>query len=395
MGEPPEVLLFVVDAGGGHRAAARALAAAAAERRLPWRFETVNVTDVLAPRDFTRRLTGRSLEDTYNAMVRRGWTRFLVPLLRGYQWTIGRLRPALVRTMAGYLRGRSPALVVSLFPNLNGVLADAVHQALPGVPFWVVLTDPADYPPHFWMEPEVDRVLVATEHAEAQARALGLPARRVVRTSGMVMHPRFYTAEREAARARVRLEMRIPPEAFTVMLLFGGKGSAEIEPLSEALLQGTERHVIAVCGDNPRLHRCLLGLQERHPDRLHALAFTDRVPELLCASDVLVSKPGPGTLAEAFHCRIPLVVTSNAHTIPQERYNARFLEERGVGLVVGHWKEMPGAVARLAGDDSERARLLANLAALPENRAVYEVLDLIGSALAETAGPSLKQASGG
>jgi 1,2-diacylglycerol 3-beta-galactosyltransferase len=244
------------------------------------------------------------------------------------------------------------------------------------------------------MEPEMDRVLVATDHAEAQARALGVPAPHVVRTSGMVMHPRFYQGERAAARARVRLEMGIPAEAFTVMILFGGKGSAEIEPLAQALLRGTDWHVVAVCGDNPRLHRCLLGLREQEPDRLHALAFTDRVPELLCASDVLVSKPGPGSLAEAFHCRVPLVVASNAHTIPQERYNARFLQERGAGLVVGHWKEMPGAVARLAGDPAERARLLANLSALPENRAVYEVLDLVGAALADTAGPSLRQAAG-
>src|SRR5512145_3067384 len=111
MHAPPEVLLFVVDAGGGHRAAANALVAAAAERGLPWRLEVLNITDVLAPRDFVRRLTGRSLEDVYNAMIRRRWTRFLVPLLRGYQRLIARLRPALVHTVAARLAERRPELV--------------------------------------------------------------------------------------------------------------------------------------------------------------------------------------------------------------------------------------------------------------------------------------------
>lgn len=382
MPTPPEVLLFVVDAGGGHRAAANALLAAAAERGVAWNLRVVNVTDVLAPLDPVRRLTGHTLEDTYNAMVRRHWTGFLVVFLRGYQWLIARLRPRLVRTVAAHLAKQPPALVVSLFPNLNGVLADAVHQAHSGVPFWVALTDLADFPPHFWMEPEVDRVIVSTDHAEGQARALGLDGARLTRISGMAMHPLFYRVDQEAARGRVRRELGIPSEAFTVLVVFGGKGSAEIEPLSEALLDRSPAwHVVAICGDNPGLHGCLTRLQSRHPARLHPLGFTDRVADYLAACDVLATKPGPGALAEAFHFRVPVVVACDGYTIPQERYNARFLEERELGLVVRHWTSMPDAVARLAENPQLRAVMRANLGALPENRAVWELLDLIGAAV--------------
>ena len=85
------------------------------------------------------------------------------------------------------------------------------------------------------------------------------------------------------------------------------------------------------------------------------LGFTDRVAEILAASDLLVTKPGPGSLCEAFHQRVPVVVTRNVHTIPQERFNTDFVRDRGLGLVVPHWREIPAAVLRLVRDAEGRA----------------------------------------
>ena len=65
-----------------------------------WTFRVTNLTEVLAPADFTRRITGQSMEDAYNAIVRRQWTRFLVPMLRLFQWGIRSQRKTLVRLVA-------------------------------------------------------------------------------------------------------------------------------------------------------------------------------------------------------------------------------------------------------------------------------------------------------
>jgi UDP-N-acetylglucosamine:LPS N-acetylglucosamine transferase len=381
MAAAPEVLAYVLDAGGGHRAAARALEAAAALSPRGWSFRVANLQDVLAPADFTRRLTGRPMEHTYNAMVRKKWTRFLVPMLRTLQWGIGRMRHPLSRLVAEHLAAVRPVLIVSLIPNFNRVLADARRRACPDVPFLVVLTDLADFPPHFWMEKDVDRVVVATEHAVAQARDLGFAPSAVSRTSGMILHPRFHAPD-PAARQRTRRELGIGAEDFTVLVLFGGKGSPEVHPLCAALLRLSPRwHVIAICGDNPRLLSSVSELGETAGGRLHCFGFTDRVLDLMSATDVLATKPGPGTLAEAFHCRLPTVVPSNAHTIPQERFNAVFLQENELGVVVRHWRDIPAAVSSLAADPVRRARMRRRLEALPENRAVFEVLDVIEAEL--------------
>jgi UDP-N-acetylglucosamine:LPS N-acetylglucosamine transferase len=378
----PEVLLLIVDAGGGHRAAARALAAAGEARRVPWTFRILGAQDLFAPLDVARRLTGSSLEDTYNAMVRRGRTRHLVPLLRAYQWAIRRLHRRLQALVEAELRARPPCLVVSLFPNLNAVFRDAVRAALPGVPFMVVLTDLADFPPHFWMEPGLDCVVTATEHGVRQALAAGIPRGRVQRTSGMILHPRFYPCADAAARSRVRAELGIGAGDFAVLVLFGGKGAPEVRPLAEALLaRGPRWHVVAICGDNLALFDSLAAAEARAGGRLHRLPFTDRVCDYMVAADVVATKPGPGSIAEALHQRVPVVVPCDARTIPQERYNARWIEETGVGAVVPSWRGIPEAVARFAEDRAWSHAVRERVRALPENRAVWEVLDALGAEL--------------
>ena len=378
MDQRGEVLLFVVDAGGGHRAAARALLAAAEESGFPLALRVVSLQEVLAPQDFLKRLIGLKSEDFYNLLLRRRYTAVLRPLMRVLHGLIALRHPALVRGLVPYLQSQRPVAVVSVIPNFNGVIRDALRQSHPGVPFLVLLTDFADLPPHFWMEPGIDRVIVGTPAAALQAREIGLSAESVALVSGMVLHPRFYAQGGGASRARVRAEMGVPEDAFTTMLLFGGKGSAEIEPLARDLVAADPgMHVIAVCGDNRELLARLEPLREAARGRLHVLGFTDRIADYMAASDVLVTKPGPGSLAEAFHQGLPVVVADNRDTIPMERFNARFVAEKELGVVVRRWSDAPAAVLALARDPERRSRLAKNLAALPRNRAVYEALAFI------------------
>jgi glycosyltransferase involved in cell wall biosynthesis len=379
----PEVILFIVDAGGGHRASANALLAAAEQEGRPWRFRVVNIQETFAGLDLWQRVTGKPIEQTYNDLIRSQHTRFLVPTLRVLQFFIRRLRRRLSGTMACELRAAPAALVVSMAPNFNAVLRDAVREALPDTPFFVLLTDYADFPPHFWIEPGVDRVIAGSERAVEQALAAGIPADRVTRTSGMVLHPRFYAGGGPAAREAARRELGIPPDAFVVMELFGGKGSGEMVPLSEGLLKRSpDWHVIAICGDNPPLLEELTAIAAISNGRLHPLGFTKRIADYLSASDVLVAKPGPGSLAEAFQQGVPVVVTCNARTIPQERFNAEMVRTHGLGRVVSSVDEMPAAVAELVRDPAEWDRVRANVRGLPPNRAVYEALDAVEAELA-------------
>jgi 1,2-diacylglycerol 3-beta-galactosyltransferase len=207
----------------------------------------------------------------------------------------------------------------------------------------------------------------------------------------MVMHPRFYREGGPSVRDRVRGELGLGGGDFAVTLLFGGKGSPEMEPLAERLLAAEPAfRVVAICGDNPGLHARLAPLEARSGGRLVRFGFTDRVAELLAASDLLVTKPGPGSLSEAFHQRVPVVVTRDIHTIPQERFNTDFVRDRGLGVVVSRTADIPAAAARLYRSAPERAAIRERLAALPRNRAVFEVIDIVAALIHHQSGDSVR-----
>jgi UDP-N-acetylglucosamine:LPS N-acetylglucosamine transferase len=384
--ESPLILLYIVDAGGGHRAAANAFVAAAAERKTGFRLEIRSISDALEPIDWIRRATRVSMEETYNNMVRRGWTLGLVPLLRGMQWIIRRAHNKVVALLSEDLSRRRPALVVSLAPNFNTPLRDAVRRAHPGIPFIVHLTDYADFPPNFWMVPGLDYLVVGGEEAVEQALGIGLTPDRISRHSGMPLHPRFYPRSSPDRALAVRRELGIEDGAFVSLLLFGGKGTPEMAALSRQILAAVpEGHVIAVGGSNPRLVKRLTAIAAAEP-RLHAFGFSDRVADLMAASDVLVTKPGPGSVAEALHQRVPIVTIANNRTVPQERFNALYLADRGFGYVERRWRDLPARVQKLAQDPLGRRAMVERQMALPENRAVYESLDLLGELVQRASG---------
>src|SRR5580692_11502200 len=146
------LVIACFDAGGGHRAAARALAETIQRERRPWRVEILNVDEVLEPVDPIYRATGVRGGDLYNWTLRRGWTAGsaqVIPIMHG---VIRLLHTRQVKLLREQWRVLRPDLVVSVIPHLNRALYESLRAEFPETPFVTLITDLADYPPHFWFE---------------------------------------------------------------------------------------------------------------------------------------------------------------------------------------------------------------------------------------------------
>ncbi len=104
--------------------------------------------------------------------------------------------------------------------------------------------------------------------------------------------------------------------------------------------------------------------------------------KLMRAADFLIGKPGPGSIAEAMVRKLPVLIECNAWTLPQERYNADWVKEKGVGIVLKSFKKVVGGVKRML-EPATLAEFRKNVAA-QENRAVFEIPEILAKLLGET-----------
>jgi 1,2-diacylglycerol 3-beta-galactosyltransferase len=214
-----------------------------------------------------------------------------------------------------------------------------------------------------------------SERAVAQAHERGHTDGRIFRASGMILHPRFYERPVED-RLEERKRLGLRPDLPTGLILFGGHGSKEILKIADRLNRAAlHLQLIIICGKNEKLAAALRARKFRFPVFIEG--FTNRVNYYMQLADFFIGKPGPGSLSEALAMHLPVIVERNAWTLPQERYNADWVLENEVGLVLANFRNIDRAVAILI-EAETLARYRRNAGAM-KNQAVFEIPSFLKS----------------
>jgi len=356
-------------AGGGHRSTAEALKETLTTQEQPWQVNLLNVQELLAPVDLARRLSGLQIEDAYNLILRKGWTRFTPQLLRVLQGAIRLYHSKVVKLLQAYWAEHPTDLVLSVIPHFNRALAESLRTGNNRTPFVTLLTDLADFPPRFWIEPQSQFIIAGSERARQQAFAMGHSDDRVFQTSGMVLKPRFYK-ETVIDRTSERKRHGLDPDCPTGIVLFGGHGSGVMIDIAKNLDRSrADVQLVMICGHNQKLAATLKALKTRRPMLVEG--FTANVEYYMSLADFFIGKPGPGSISEALQFHLPVIVECNGKTLPQERYNAEWITATGYGLVVDGFRNIGPTVERLL-EPSTFAKLRRN-ASTYSNQALFEV----------------------
>ncbi|HKW65085.1 MAG TPA: glycosyltransferase [Candidatus Acidoferrum sp.] len=378
-----KILIVYHDAGGGHRNAAVALQTVIAEQRRDWQVELVQFQDVANQLDVLRKLTGIRIQQQYNILLQNGWTLGSKYLLRVLQATIRLYHRKLVNSLEKVWREKPADLLVSVIPHFNRQICESWTRVNPGRPFVTIITDLADFPPRFWIEPIQKQCVVAgTEKAAEQARAMGHDEAHIFRTSGMIVRPDFYAVD-NSDPGELRKLMGLRNDRTTAMVLFGGHGSKVMLDIAGRLdAEDLPLQMILICGRNEALAAKLRSRKWKMP--VHVVGFTKEVHRLMRAADFFIGKPGPGSIAEAMIRKLPVLIECNAWTLPQERYNAEWVKEKNVGIVLKSFKDVASGVKQML----EPARLaeFRKSVAVQNNRAIFEIPEILGNLLGEAGG---------
>lgn len=336
-------LFLISDTGGGHRSASIAITAALDELQGTTTFEH-RIEDVAAHCAFPLTQLGFA----YSAALR-----FAPPIYGAlYYATNGRRRyRALVRFCEPLYRERlrdlfltyEPDVIVSVHPLLNHAAIRARADArMPNVPLVTVITDLGKVH-ESWLTPEADAVVVPAREVYERALSRGVPPVRL-RLLGQPIHPKFEDVT--ASKGELRRALGLPPDQFVTLLMAGGEGGGKLLPTTLALSKsGVDMFLVVVCGRNAALQAKLEELAPSFAMPTRILGYTDAIPSLMRAADLLVTKAGPGSLAEANVAQIPIVVYD--YVPGQERGNIDFVRRNGIGVVALQVADTVAAVTRL------------------------------------------------
>jgi processive 1,2-diacylglycerol beta-glucosyltransferase len=229
-----------------------------------------------------------------------------------------------------------------------------------------------------WLTRHFQRYFVALEETRAHLEAIGLPGA-LVSVTGIPIDPIF---ARPVDRAAVRREFGLAPDKTTLLLSAGALGVGPTELIVERLKHlRHDAQTIVVCGRSEEVQARVSKAAGANGKRFAILGYTDRMHDLMHASDLFIGKPGGLTTSEALACALPMAIFS---PIPgQEERNSDHLLEEGAAIRCNELTTLPFKIDRLLDDPTRFSAMRENARRLGHPHAARDVVNTL---LAETDG---------
>ena len=219
-----------------------------------------------------------------------------------------------------------------------------------------LITVITDFLPHsVWISPGIDRYAVAAEWTREELLRRGVAPEKI-QVTGIPIHPKF---SRKGNRQELAKKLGLRVDQWTVLIGAGGFGTGPVDRLVDTFARISEPlQILVVTGKNTALLRRLEAARERSHHNVVLYGFVDNMDELMDVSDLMVTKPGGLSCAEAMAKGLPMLLNS---PIPgQEARNARLLEQAGIAMQALRLEDLPRQIGELRKDPS-RLRTMAEL----------------------------------
>ena len=371
------LLVLSCKGGGGHTAAAHTLQKLLGEE---YAIQTIYPIDQL-------RIWGiKSGEQLYNAMLQSGWTRSMNFIVRYIAPHLFRSREEkMEQIITNHIDHFEPDLIVSLIPFVNYPASEAARKK--NIPYLLITTD-NDL--RHWVlgleklkHPDF-KVTIGSDLTRSRELLLKkkIP-HTAIETIGLPVRPEFI---REKDEKRIREEFAILDDRPVTLIMMGGAGSNKVYDYAKRIgMLDLSTHIIVIMGKDEKISKELKKIALHPSNTMTLLGYTDRVADLMAISQVVVTKPGPGTISEAIAMHLPVLIDNTGNLLFWERINVDMVLKYGIGQRITDSEQIAELMETYLGDAEIRQHLKSSFVAIPPNRFHQKIKGIIEGMLLQNA----------
>ncbi|KAK9076749.1 hypothetical protein SSX86_005083 [Deinandra increscens subsp. villosa] len=370
------VLILMSDTGGGHRASAEAI-------RDAFKMEFGDEYRIFV-KDVWKEYTGwplNDMENQYKFMVKHVQLWSVAFHGTSPRWIHGVYLAAIAafyaKEVEAGLMEYKPDIIISVHPLMQHIpLWVLKWQGLQKKVIFVTVITDLNTCHRTWFHPGVKRCYCPSEEVSKRALLDGLESNQV-RVFGLPVRPSF--ARAVLNKDDLRVELELDPLLPAVLLMGGGEGMGPVKKTARALAESLFDkengkplgQMVVICGRNKALASSLESLEWKIPVKVRG--FETQMQKWMGACDCIITKAGPGTIAEALIRGLPIIL--NDYIPGQEKGNVPYVVGNGAGVFTRSPKETARIVAGWFSTNSDELKKMSeNSLKLAQPEAVFDIV---------------------
>ena len=323
MAKAPKIVVFTSDGGNGHKTACEVLKET---------FPDCEIKLVNPIYDFFKNVFDG--EGFYNKVIQSGWIHTSNFVARYIGKPFFKIRTSsFKKRFLKYLENEKPDVLISVIPLINYPAAWAANKC--NIPFFIITLD-ADL--ELWllnMEKCHNLKFNITVNAKTQRIKKQLKQKRIPESCVLeVGSPLRKNFLEQKDCASIRKEWNIPEDKKVIMLMRGGTGSVRLVDYVRSLAKINKPiHLLVCVGRNSKLIPKINRIKTNEMVTFSVIPFTQKIPELMSISDLLITQPSPNVCNEAMHMNLPILIDRAMPSLFWEKATIDWIHMQGNGTV--------------------------------------------------------------
>ena len=324
-----------------------------------------------------------SCEQVYNTLLRNGWIRSMNFIVRHVCPPVFRSRFGKIeKIISSYINTSKPDLVISLIPFINFPASEAARKN--DLPFLLITTDNDLRNWAFEMERIKHQQMKVTIGEDMPTTRDLLVKKKIpdsaIETIGLPLRPDFLAQKDEK---KILEELHLPTNKEIVLIMMGGAGGdIAYEYAKKIGGMNLGAHLVVIAGRNAKLKKDLEQLKLHPSNTLTAFGYTNRVSDLMAVSDLVVTKPGPGTINEAIAMKLPILIDNTDISLFWERANVDIVLKYGIGQKIKKFSQVKDLISTYLKDPKLKKQSQSSFDNVPSNQFHLRIPEIIHELIA-------------